>query len=69
MEKVVKSNQKATDRQLYSQKHWKNASVTIATKLTPRQARQLDWLAHDNGLSRYELTRRVLIAALALDDR
>ena len=66
---MAKSNPKETEKQLFSRKHWENASVTVATKLTPRQARQLDWLAHDNGLSRYELTRRVLIDALALDDR
>ena len=52
----------------YATKKYKNAWVTVATKVTPRQATELDWLAHDNGMSRYELTRRVLIEALALTE-
>ena len=52
----------------YATKKYKNAWVTVATKVTPRQAAELDWLAHDNGMSRYELTRRVLIDALALTE-
>ena len=52
----------------YATKKYKNALVTVATKVTPRQATELDWLAHDNGMSRYELARRVLIEALALTE-
>ena len=52
----------------YATKKYKNAWVTVATKVTPRQAAELDWLAHDNGMSRYELARRVLIEALALTE-
>ena len=59
MERVHKSHFYATGK-------YKNAWVTVATKVTPRQAAELDWLAHDNGMSRYELARRVLIEALAL---
>lgn len=52
----------------YATGKYKNAWVTVATKVTPRQAAELDWLAHDNGMSRYELARRVLIEALALTE-
>lgn len=41
--------------------------VAITTKLTVPEAQQLDRLAAELGMSRYELTRRTLVEALWLD--
>lgn len=49
-----------------SHSKWKNANVTVATKMHPEEVAELDYLALEAGKSRYEFIRYTLQKLLGL---